>query len=110
MLGTAASNIRPLRRPSESHAAYERRWKMIWSAELQVAEAQIPCALVDLSVSGAAISMVEGLADADRVSLIIKKCQPISARVVWRRADRVGLFFLERQPWILRLVTNPPKG
>jgi len=110
MIGMATANVRPLRRPSESHAAYDRRWKVIWKAELEIGDERLPCTLTDISVTGARINIVQSLTEPDCVSLVLKDCQPISAHIVWHRVGGAGLCFLERQAWILRLLTMSPKG
>ena len=108
--GKDSGNIRPLRRPSERHAAFERRWKTNWKAELGLAGARIPCTVIDLSVTGAGVSIGTDLDEGTSVSLLLQDRKPISARVVWHRVGAIGLCFPERQSWIIDLVVHSAKG
>ena len=110
MTGMTTTNIRHLRRPNGRHAAFERRWKTNWTAVLRIADAQIPCAVVDLSVAGAGVRFGMDVLEATHVSLIVQDREPISARIAWRRAGAAGLCFLRRQPWVVDLVIKTAAG
>jgi len=103
-------DIRPLRRPCEHHEAWERRWKTSWKAELLGAGSRLPCTVVNMSVSGAGLSIDGAPAEGSVVSLVLSGADRIPARVVWRRFGAMGLCFLERQPGVLDLVANPRGG
>jgi len=99
-------NVRPLRRPCEQHAAWARRWRTSWKAELQAGGAQLPCTVVNMSADGAGLSIDAAAVEGTVVSLILSGTDRIPARIVWRRYGAMGLCFLKRQPGVLALVAN----
>jgi hypothetical protein len=99
-------NVRPLRGITRNNPIFSRRWKTKWAATLQTVAAQWPCTVTDISVAGARLRFDRSPDDESAVvHLFIGNRRAISARVVWCRADSVGLCFVEEQPWILGLIS-----
>ena len=95
-------NIRPLRRPN--HAAFERRWKTSWKAELQASETNVSCVVVNISSRGAGLNVSDAPVEGSIISLTLEDCQPIEARIVWRKGNAAGVCFVERQQWVVEVV------
>jgi hypothetical protein len=81
-----------------------QRWKTSWMAELQTSGGHTPCIVEDISAAGAKLRLGSAPAEGEVVSLGVVDFAPIVARVVWRKADRVGLHFAAKQPWVVDLV------
>ena len=97
-------NVRRLRGMAMSNAIFGRRWKTKWAAKLQTGIAQIPCTVVEVSVTGARLRMDSAPDEGSAVSLFIGNEGAILARAVWAHDDLVGLCFIDEQPWILDLI------
>lgn len=93
------SNVRQLRKIDD----LQRRWKTSWPAALRSARGYIPCNIKNISRGGAQL-IVEYVIETDTVSLLIATFDPINARVVWRRRDRVGVQFAPVPLWIVDLM------
>ncbi len=99
-------NVRQLRGIATSEPTRGRRWKTKWAARLHTAAAQMPCTVLDVSIAGAKLRIDHALDEGNAVSLFIGNKGAISARVVWRHDDSVGLCFVEEQPWIVGLIPH----
>ena len=95
-----ASNVRTLRRPNGSPASAARRLRANWPAESRSKGKRIPCMVMDISSDGACLSFDRGADQQSSMWLIIDK-MPISAEIVWRKKNQVGVRFEEEQQWIL---------
>ena len=94
------SNVRTLRRPSGSSDSAIRRLRANWPAESRSQGKRIPCMVTDISSEGACLSFDRGTDQESTMWLIIDK-MPISAEIVWRKKNEVGVRFEEEQEWIL---------
>jgi len=99
-------NVRPLRCPSEHKAAWARRWKTSWKAEVQAEGERLPCVIVNMSVHGAGLSVDAAPDEGTVVSLVLSGSNQYRARVVWRRFGAMGVCFLERQLGVLDLIAK----
>lgn len=98
-------NVRQLRRRTAQDAMFRYRWKTNWPAGLQTPSGLMLCIIEDISAVGAKLHV--GLDTPDEgcdVSLVLAESGTVTARVAWRRSDRVGLYFAAMQPWVLSLV------
>ena len=103
-------NVRQLRRPIASNVVPGQRWQAKWPAKLQTAAEQMPCTVVNVSVAGARLRVDHAPDKGSNVLLFIGHADAITARVVWRHDDMVGLCFAEGQPWILDVVPTAQIG
>jgi hypothetical protein len=96
-------NVRRLRRPESAHASPGRRWKTKWPGEIDSSGGRVPCTVTDISSWGAQVSLEAVPGAEERVTINLDCIGAIPARVVWRRANVLGVQFLEQQSWIRRL-------
>jgi hypothetical protein len=95
-------NVRPLRRSAKS--PLDRRWALAWYSELHTQSGVLPSMIENVSADGARVR-VDGIrVDGENVTLILPNCDPIEARIAWRRREHIGIQFLTRQSWIIELL------
>jgi PilZ domain len=100
VLGTEpGSNVRVLRRPAGANSSAGYRLRVNWPANISVDAGRTGCTVINISASGACLS-VGHLTDSVPLWLIVDRMAPISAMIVWREGDCVGLRFRNEQAWI----------
>jgi hypothetical protein len=90
------ANVRTLRSSSIS----SRRQKVDWPARCGSPEVAAPCRILDISKDGARVSGMTKPSRDNSVLLYFENASPVSATIVWRDRDRVGLRFHQQQVWI----------
>jgi hypothetical protein len=93
-------NIRPLRRATTMN----RRWPTSVLAVLQTRSRHIPCTIENVSRGGARLIVGHAPIGDEEVTLIVPDFGEISARLAWRRRDRVGVQFAPGQLWVVDLM------
>jgi hypothetical protein len=66
----------------------------------------LPAIIADVSADGAKLRVWSASIDGDDVTLVIPNCNPIEARIAWRRRKCIGVQFLTSQPWIVELLVR----
>jgi PilZ domain len=90
-----ATNVRPLRRP----AALAPRLRARIPARIKTGPNRASCLLVDISRTGACLS-VEGPVDPSaKLWLIVDNLPPIPATPAWHERGRLGVKFEREQEW-----------
>ncbi|WP_283810709.1 PilZ domain-containing protein [Bradyrhizobium sp. S69] len=70
------------------------RKPVLMSGVIKFAEITVNCLISDMSISGASIEVSNPQDIPERFSVLFKGDDtPLACRVVWRRADRVGVAF-----------------
>ena len=102
-------NVRQLRRPVDPKAPIHRRMSAKWLAELHTAVDRMPCIVEDISAGGAKLLVGPMPSRGEAVALVVVDFGPVAARVAWRRGDRIGLRFAERQIGIAGMLAKAAK-
>ena len=90
--------IRVLRRPASASPG-ARRLRANWPASIRSSGKHADCRLIDISGDGASIAAPGAGCDATATWLIVNQV-PMLASIVWRKGERLGLKFRERQVWV----------
>jgi len=75
-----------------------RRWlrkRVLWSGQVEAAEAPIRCAVVDVSLQGVRVRLDEGMLPQGPLALAVSRLGTFQAEVVWMREKMAGLRFLQ---------------
>ncbi|HWC64224.1 MAG TPA: PilZ domain-containing protein [Rhizomicrobium sp.] len=89
------ANVRTLR----SSSTASRRQKVDWPARCGAPGMAAPCRILDISKDGARLSGLTKPSRDNSVLLFFEDAS-VSATIVWRDRDRVGLRFHQQQVWI----------
>ena len=94
-----ASNVRVLRRPASAKTPAGNRLHVNWPANISAGPDHTDCTVVNISRTGACLSLAH-VADAVPLWLNVGKMATISAMIVWREGNCVGVRFPKEQSWV----------
>jgi PilZ domain len=100
MNADSKGSVRKIRRPAIKLA--DKRLRANVMAALKVGPLRAPCTVMDLSSNGASLLFEGPLAKDGPIWLIFDNIPPISAKVMWRKGNRMGLSFDSPQDWVHR--------
>lgn len=89
---TAAGTRRPRGRPERRQAL---RKHVLWSAQVEVEERLISCAVLDVSLGGARVRLDDGALPQGPLAIAVSRFGTFQAEVVWTQERVAGLRFLE---------------
>jgi PilZ domain len=89
---TVANSQTPPGTPERRRALRKR---VLWSGQVEAAEAPIRCAVIDVSLQGLRVRLDEGMLPQGPLALAVSRLGTFQAEVVWVQEKMAGLRFLE---------------
>lgn len=80
------------------------RKRVLWAATLKGEEGSCDCVVVDLSLGGAKLLLSMTITEGQKVALTLGRFGTFNGEVVWRRADALGVRFLDDPERIAAMI------
>ncbi len=71
-----------------------RRKPVLWSGRIETPRRVVPCMVVEVSLAGAKLRLLEPVDDLDLVTLVLEQFGKFASKVAWRTGIELGLRFL----------------